>query len=180
VSRVLVNQVRPKVLMLSGIAVATIGLVAMSQVHANTTYPQLLVSLVLVGLGSGTSLVSLTSASLAGVDAADAGAASGLVNVLQQVGAALGLAVLVTVLSSASGHAQLGSAAVVPSSLVHALDLTFGASALFGLVALTLVATFVRVPRGTPSLEAAHPIADADDEDEDEEDLEWLEPELVA
>ena len=80
---------------------------------------QLLVSLVLLGLGSGTSLVSLTSASLAGVDSADAGAASGLVNVLQQVGAALGLAVLVTVLSSASGHGQLRASSTEPATLVH-------------------------------------------------------------
>ena len=49
----------------------------------------------------------LTTAGLAGVEPADAGAASGLVNVTQQVGAALGLAVLVTVLGAAAGHAQL-------------------------------------------------------------------------
>ena len=60
-----------------------------------------------MGLGSGTALVPLTTAGLAGVEPDDAGAASGLVNVTQQVGAALGLAVLVTVLNAAAGHAQL-------------------------------------------------------------------------
>jgi EmrB/QacA subfamily drug resistance transporter len=181
VSRVLVNRFRPKALMLSGIALATIGLLTMTQVHANTPYLQLLVSLVLLGLGSGTSLVSLTSASLAGVDPADAGAASGLVNVLQQLGAALGLALLVTVLSSVSGHAQLSSSGAVPVSLVHSLDVTFGAGALFGILALALVATFVRLPRPMPATVSAraHP-AFEDVGLVDGEDLEWLEPELVA
>ena len=58
----------------------------------------------------------LTTAGLSGVEPADAGAASGLVNVTQQVGAALGLAVLVTVLSAAAGHAQLKAGAGVPTA----------------------------------------------------------------
>ena len=44
----------------------------------------------------------LTTAALDGVDPEDAGAASGLVNVMQQVGGSLGLAVLVTVFGAAS------------------------------------------------------------------------------
>jgi EmrB/QacA subfamily drug resistance transporter len=181
VSRVLVNRVRPKVLMLSGIAVAIAGLCAMTQVHANTSYPQLLVSLVLLGLGSGTSLVSLTSASLAGVEPGDAGAASGLVNVVQQVGAALGLALLVTVFSSVSGHAQLGSTSAAPASLVHSLDMTFATGAVFGIVALVLVAALVRLERPAPGLAVgrAHPAVEAA-ELVDGEGFEWLEPELVA
>jgi EmrB/QacA subfamily drug resistance transporter len=181
VSKVLVNRVRPKVLMLSGIATATVGLLAMTQVHAGTSYAQLLVSLVLIGLGSGASLVSLTSASLAGVEPADAGAASGVVNVLQQVGAALGLALLVTVFSSVSGHAQLGATNVAPASLVHSLDLTFGAGGIFGILALVLVARFVKLPRPTSSLATAHADRVAESAElVDAEGFEWLEPELVA
>ncbi len=179
VSKVLVNRVRPKALMLSGIALAIVGLLTMTQVHAGTSYLQLLVSLVLLGLGSGTSLVSLTSASLAGVDPADAGAASGLVNVLQQVGAAFGLALLVTVLSSVSGHVQLSSSTAAPASLVHSLDVTFGAGALFGILALVLVAAFVRLPRPSTADDGEHTV-DARGELVDAEGFEWLEPELVA
>ena len=73
------------------------SLLLSSQLHAGASYLQVLVNLVLLGAGAGISLVSLTSASLAGVDPSDAGAASGLINVVQQLGAALGLAVLVTV-----------------------------------------------------------------------------------
>ena len=98
VSKVLVNRVRPKVLMLSGIGMTIVALLLSSQLHAGASYPRIFVGLVLLGLGSGTALVPLTTAGLAGVEPGDAGAASGLVNVMQQVGAALGLAVLVTVL----------------------------------------------------------------------------------
>ena len=88
----------------------------------------------------------LTTAGLAGVEPGDAGAASGLVNVTQQLGAALGLAVLVTVLSAAAGHAQLKAGAAVPTDMVHGLDLTFGVAALFGIAALVMVALLVHLP----------------------------------
>ena len=57
------------------------------------------------GLGNGLAFVPLTTTALHGVAPADAGAASGLVNVMQQVGGSLGLAVLVTVFGSASKDA---------------------------------------------------------------------------
>jgi EmrB/QacA subfamily drug resistance transporter len=152
VSRVLVNRIRPKVLMLSGISLTIVSLLYASQLHADASYPRILVDLVLLGLGSGTSHVSLIVASLSGVEPADAGAASGLVIVMQQVGGALGLAVLVTVNSAAGGHAQLGSGVGASASLVHGLDVTFGVGAIFGLIALVMVATLIRLPTATPNL----------------------------
>ena len=62
--------------------------------------------LLLFGIGNGLAFVPLTTAALDGVEAKDAGAASGLVNVMQQVGGSLGLAVLVTVFGSASKSAS--------------------------------------------------------------------------
>ena len=104
------------------------------------------------------SLVSLTSASLAGVEPQDAGAASGLVNVIQQVGAALGLAVLVTVFGAVAGHAQLGAAGVDrqlagPPRMVHGLDVVFGVGALFAVLAFGMVAVFVRLPAPVAELD---------------------------
>jgi hypothetical protein len=128
----------------------------------------------------------LTQAGLAGVEPADAGAASGLVNVTQQVGAALGLAVLVTVLSAAAGHAQLKAGAGVPTHLVHGLDITFAVAALFGIAALTMVALLVHLP-GTEEVESseadedkARDVATREFELVDGEGFEWSGPELVA
>ena len=60
------------------------------------------------GFGNGLAFVPLTAASLDGVEPADAGAASGLVNVMQQVGGALGLAVITTVSTSHVGDLVAG------------------------------------------------------------------------
>ena len=84
------------------------GLVLATRVGAGSPYSQIVLCLVLIGAGFGMTLVPLTSASLADVEPEIAGAASGLVNVSQQLGAAVGLAVLVTVFNSLAGHAPAG------------------------------------------------------------------------
>jgi MFS family permease len=90
-------------------------------------------------------LVALTSASLADVEPEVAGAASGLVNVSQQIGAAIGLAVLVTAFNAFLGHGQLASAAATdPSHVVHSFDAIFAVSALFSVAALLMVIFGVR------------------------------------
>jgi EmrB/QacA subfamily drug resistance transporter len=189
VSKVLIRRVHPKVLMMSGISLTVVALLMSSQLHAGASYLQIFVSLVLLGTGSGTALVPLTQAGLADVDPADAGAASGLVNVTQQVGAALGLAVLVTVLSAAAGHAQLKAGAAVPAHLVHGLDLTFAVAALFGVAALVMVALMVHLPATVQAeatvsdeadMERARDAACAELELVDGEGFEWSGPELVA
>lgn len=144
-SRVLVHRFSAKAVMMGGIALAMVALVLTSQLTTDTTYPQIVVGLVLLGTGSGMSLVSLTTAALSGVSPAEAGAASGLVNVLQQLGAALGLAVLVNVFGSVTAHAQLSGTAP-QATLVSGLDDVFGVGALFALVALVAVAALVRRP----------------------------------
>ena len=92
------------------------------------------------GAGNGLAFVPLTSASLAGVDPADAGAASGLVNVMQQVGGALGLSVLVTVFGTASRAAKHHVGSSDAHTFVYAADRAFFAAALMLMVAVALVA----------------------------------------
>ena len=158
-SRFLMGRVPPKVLMLSGISLSTVSLLLSSHLHAGASYPQILLSLVLVGAGTGISLVSLTSASLTGVEPSDAGAASGLVNVAQQIGAALGVGVLVTVFGAVTHHAQFaGTRAGTPGAgghaqavLIHGLDDAFTAAALFALVAFAVVVVIIR-PAAAPEL----------------------------
>jgi EmrB/QacA subfamily drug resistance transporter len=180
VSKVLITRIRPKILMMSGIALTIVALLLSSQLHAGSSYPHILLNLVLLGFGSGTALVPLTSAGLSGVEPDDAGAASGLVNVTQQVGAALGLAVLVTVLSAAAGHAQLKVGIGATTSLVHGLDVTFGVAALFGLAALAMVAFLVHLPAPGRAGQSVPAEGEFDAlELVDGEGFEWSEPELV-
>jgi predicted MFS family arabinose efflux permease len=137
-SRVLVRRLPEKAVMILGSAIAIVGLALATQVGAHTAYGQIVVSLVLIGAGFGMTLVALTSASLADVQPEIAGAASGLVNVSQQLGAAVGLAVLVTVFNSVAGHAQLVPGST-PLAAVHALRDVFAVAGVFALGGLATV-----------------------------------------
>ena len=154
-SRVLLRRLTPKMVMMSGITVALASLLLSSRTAVGSSYIQVLVGLVLIGGGSGVSLVSLTTAALTEVEPGDAGAASGLVNVSQQIGAALGLAVLVTVFEAAAGPgAAAGTASA--AKLVHGFDTAFLAAAGFATAALAMVAIWVRepAPAATPVIPA--------------------------
>ena len=146
-SRVLLRRLPQRAVMLAGVAIATLGLALLTQLGVATEYGQILVSLVLLGVGMGISFVTLTTASLHEVAAEDAGAASGLINVSQQVGGALGLAVLVNLFQGVTRHGQLVGAPAprTVTDLVHGMDTVFGVATVFALVALLLVTTLVRV-----------------------------------
>jgi PPOX class probable F420-dependent enzyme len=76
-----------------------------SRLSANTHYfPMIGLPLLLTGAGAGISFIVLTQRGIAGVPDADAGAASGLVNVFHQVGGCLGIAVMTTVFVSVTRH----------------------------------------------------------------------------
>jgi len=152
-SRVLVHRVNGKLLMLTGVGLSASGLLVSSQLSAGSSYATVLCCLLLFGMGNGLSFLTLTSAALAGVEPKDAGAASGLVNVTQQLGGTLGVAVLVTVFGSASKHAQAQPArgasplALANDVFVYAADRAFLTAALFLIGAIVLVVVAVQAPR---------------------------------
>ena len=78
----------------------------LSRISVGTDYLSgVLGPMLLLGAGMGVVFVPLTMASLPGVHPEDSGAASSMVNVMQQVGGSLGLAILVTAYSNAFGNA---------------------------------------------------------------------------
>ena len=98
----LMPRLGAKPLMIAGMLPAIASMAWLSRVTPATGYwSGIFGPMLLLGLGMGLVFVPLTTASLAGVPAADSGAASGLVNMLQLVGGALGLGVLVAVYGTA-------------------------------------------------------------------------------
>lgn len=89
-------------LLVFGFGVSAAGMLWLTQIGEHTNYLEMVGPMILIGLGGGTSFLSLTNAALHGVDQQDAGAASGMVNAMQQLGGTLGLAILVTVFGSAA------------------------------------------------------------------------------
>ena len=159
-SRVLIHRVNGKVLMLVGVSLAVISFALASQLDPGSAYLQVITTLLLFAIGNGLSFVPLTQAALDGVPAKDAGAASGLVNVTQQLGGTLGVAILVTVFGHYSRNAGTLTGASVVDQAHHVFTVgashAFMAAALFLVSALVLVAAGVRAP-GTSS--PAAPVA---------------------
>src|SRR2546430_7981612 len=97
----------------------TSGLVYFTQVPVHGSYLRdLLPGFLLVGVGLGFSFVPISIAALAGVHPAEAGLASGLFNTTQQIGGALGIALLSTIATSPTSQA-LRDGTAPPAALVH-------------------------------------------------------------
>lgn len=109
ISSQLLGRLGPRPLLVTGTLLASTGLLIMSvRLEPNSSYlTVVLPSLALVAVGMGLAFVALTSAAVAGVPSQDAGIASALLNSGQQIGGALGLAIL-TVVSTARTEQVLG------------------------------------------------------------------------
>jgi EmrB/QacA subfamily drug resistance transporter len=149
-ARVLVERFGTRTLLVAGIATSTLAVFFLTRLSEGSGYPAVLAPLLMFGLGNGIAFVPLTTAALDGVAPADAGAASGLVNVMQQVGGSLGLAVLVTVFGTASSHtahrpaAGASAAQVAQHAFVIGADRAFLAATIFLASTLVLVGFAIR------------------------------------
>ena len=141
----LVNRIGVKPVLVTGMVALTSGLVYFTQVSVNGTYlGDLLPGFLLVGVGLGFSFVPISIAALAGVRPAEAGLASGLFNTTQQIGGALGIAVLSTIATSRTTHA-LADGTAPPSALVHGFTGAFVVGA--GIAAVGIVAALTLIRR---------------------------------
>lgn len=103
VSQQLVGRVGPKAVAVCGMFVAGLGLLLLRGIEVNGSYAQdLLPGILVMAAGLGLTFVPLTLIATNGVVDEDAGLASGLFNTSQQIGGALGLAVLSTLATSRS------------------------------------------------------------------------------
>ena len=153
----LMPRLGAKPLMIIGMMPAIVSLAWLSRVSPATGYwSGVFGPMMLLGIGMGLVFVPLTTASLAGVAPADSGAASSMVNVMQQVGGALGLAVLVAVFGTASRNAQhhplagLTAAAQGQHVLAHGMATAFGLAALFNLASLLVIVALIRARKLAP------------------------------
>ncbi|GAA4712906.1 MFS transporter [Nocardioides conyzicola] len=124
---VLVKHLTMRAIVAGGLAVGGAGAALLTRADANSHYAAwVLPGLVLAGAGIGSAIVSAVALSQMGVEPRDAGAAGAINNVAQQIGAALGIAVISTFVATAtSGYlADHGSAATVDAA-VHGFSVGF-------------------------------------------------------
>ncbi|HSW91969.1 MAG TPA: MFS transporter [Candidatus Saccharimonadales bacterium] len=139
-----VGKIGFKPLLMLGSSLLTIGIFYLSFITLDGTYiANVLPGLLIMGLGGGMTFVSISVAATSGVPGHEAGLASGLVSTSQQMGGALGLAILSGVATSAITSAMTnGTATSLTAASVTGYDAAFRAAAIFTLFAL-LVAIFV-------------------------------------
>jgi sugar phosphate permease len=144
-----------------------VALLLLSRVSVDGHYAtDLLPSMLMIGIGAGLGFPALMTLAMSGATAEDAGLASGLVNTSQQMGGALGLALLVT-MSSTRTDDRLADGVSQAAALTDGYQLAFAIGAglvLFGvLLAVTVLETpnadrqtqEVREPEVQPAYEQA-------------------------
>jgi len=146
----LVTRVGFKPVLVTGLVLVAAGLLWFSQVSApgGTYLGDVLFPSLVAAVGLGFAFVPVTIAAVTDVRPEEAGLASGLVNTAQQIGGAVGLAILATVANSRTDDA-LAAAGGDPSQLPVALTEGFQSAFLVGsgmalagaLLALTLISS---------------------------------------
>ncbi len=144
-----VTRLGGRTTLLTGLAMIAAGLVALSRVPAQHGYPLVLVTMIVMGTGFGLAMPALTTLALAGVAPRDAGLASGLLNTTQQVGGALGLAILAALAATRTSHLLAGGATAATAltsgyRLAYAVAATLLAAAV--LAALTIPGRSTAIP----------------------------------
>jgi EmrB/QacA subfamily drug resistance transporter len=149
-STVLIRRFGVKATTVGGMSLAAIGLIVLAATtKVDGTYLGILLGLLPMSIGMGCTFVPLTLVATTGVEAEDAGLASGLFNTFQQIGGALGLAVLSTLATdhTASLLKGLGHAPSPPdqsSALVEGFQLAFEVSAGLMVAGVILVIVLLR------------------------------------
>jgi MFS family permease len=151
----LMERLGPLRLLASGMAIVTIGMLVLAHANAHTAFfPTLFFAFMAIGLGIGNAFTPLMTIAMADVPAADAGLGSGITTLAQQVGGALGLAVLGTI---ATNHAKSLAAQHVSAAnaLVGGDQLAFTIAAVCVVVGIGLAFLILRERPAADALVAA-------------------------
>jgi hypothetical protein len=150
----------------AGALVAAAGMFLLGHVPVHGMYaPDILPGLLLVSLGLGPVFVGVTSAANSGVPADQAGVAAAIMNSFQQIGGALGLAIMSAVATGQATHSLargIGLAQASTSGYQHALLTGCGLTAGAALVALRMVNTRQASMMAGPSAPADEDLPDVD------------------
>ncbi|TML07127.1 MAG: MFS transporter [Actinobacteria bacterium] len=160
VAQTAIRRFGPRGVGVVGVSLAALGMLWLTGLPVHGHYvSDLLVGLLPMSVGMGLTFVPVTLLATAGVAPEDSGLASGLLNTSQQVGGALGLAILSTL---AANHATsaLADGASRPAALLAGWQVGFtGGAIVLILAALTLVLALRRRDLEHVDVDAAVPVA---------------------
>jgi EmrB/QacA subfamily drug resistance transporter len=150
----LVTRIGFKPTLIGGLVLVAVGLFWFSRISPTGSYlSDVLGPSILAGCGLGFTFVPVTIAAVTGTSGPQAGIASGLINTSQQIGGALGVAILVSV--STSRIADFGKAAGTHQALVAGYSRAFLIGCGFAVLAALLSAVVVSGKDSREQAEAA-------------------------
>ena len=140
----LVTRFGFKPILAVGMLLVAVGLLWFSRVSVGGGFVgDILGPSLLAAIGLGFGFVTSTIAAVSGVEEREQGLASGLINTSQQIGGALGLAVLSTIATSRTDHVLASGASNLPGALTEGFQSAFLAGAV--IAALGFVATLILI-----------------------------------
>lgn len=150
----LVTRIGFKPVLIAGTTLMTLAVAWFSQISADGSYlSDILGASLVAGAGLGLTFVAVTIAALTGTDEGNAGLGSGLINTSQQIGAAVGLAILISVYTGKAASA-LENGATPNAALTDGLAQGLLVATAFSLISL-LLAIFAVSSRESRALAAA-------------------------
>src|SRR5215469_1087150 len=151
----LIGRFGGRQVLISGLVMITAALAVLTQIPARAGYATFLLPLLLLfGLGGGLTLPAVTTLGMSGATDADAGLVSGVFNTSQQVGGALGLALLTTLAAGRTGGSQAAQA------LTDGYHLAWEAGAILGVAAIAVAVIALRPPRSRRGGQGRQPAAE--------------------
>jgi len=150
IAQAVVGRFGVRATLAGGLALSTVSVALLTRLPVDGHYFwDLFPAFVLGGAGMGFSFVPVTIASLTGVERADAGVASGLVNTSRQIGGAIGLALVSTIAASATSDYvnAHGLAAATSTATVHGFQTALEVLGGLLLVGILVTAVLLRPVR---------------------------------
>ena len=152
--------------LIGGLALVAAGLIVFRSAPDNAAYvTQLLPVMLLLGVGAGLVFPALMTLAMSGATPEDSGLASGLVNTTQQVGGALGLAVLATLATTRTGSLEAHGASSA-AALTDGYHLAFTIAAGMVLAAIAIGVVFLRPTRALEAMSEPTTLVEAEIEPE--------------
>lgn len=138
-----------KPLLIAGASLMIVGTFLLSFLTSTSSYlTNLLPAFLILALGMGLSFVAVTVAATSGVPDQDTGLASGLINTSQQLGGALGLAILMVVANTTTTADEASGTGLAQASM-HGYQMAFLCSAILMVVALLVSIFVIRTPKAS-------------------------------
>ena len=145
IASVLVTKIGFKPVVITGLLSVAAGLFLFSRISADGSFGgDILIPSLLAAVGLGFSFVPVTIGGTTGIAPDEAGLASGLINAGQQVGGALGLAILAALATARTEAVSTGPGPPSPEALTEGFQAAFLGGAAFALIGAVIAAVLIR------------------------------------